>query len=347
MPNPFKNPLSLFKSPLFHCLFLAGIYVSVQWFNQPPPEVTVSTQEIAAFEEELRKSFGGNQKIDRNKIISQLAEDKIIYNEAKKAGFDRLDTVITRLANVADFLQLVPKDSSLEQRYQAALAMKLDETDIVVRRQMITLFKTALKSSAPTHTPSEQDIQNRYDQNQAQYIQAARYAFSHVYLQQNKQNGNQNDRQQAEKLRALLVENYIPDANNIKPVMDKAIASGNVFYGGHYFNLQNQRQIARHFGQSFAEDIAEAPLRQWSQPIASAFGLHLIWLSESTPAKPKPLSEVRLSIERELSMQAQEQHYQQQLDRLTSKYKVLLESADGEYKRFDNGIAQQQEGAAQ
>ena len=47
------------------------------------------------------------------------------------------------------------------------------------------------------------------------------------------------------------------------------------------------------------------------------------------------------------AMQAQEQHYQQQLDRLTSKYKVLLESADGEYKRFDNGIAQQQEGAAQ
>lgn len=343
MPNPFKKSLSLFKSPLFHCLFVAGIYVAVQWFNQPPPDVAVSTQEIAAFEEELRKSFGANQKIDRNKIISQLAEDKIIYNEAKKAGFDKLDTVITRLSNVADFLQLVPKDSSLEQRYQAALAMKLDETDIVVRRQMITLFKTALKSSAPAHHPSEQAIQNWYDQNQAQYTQAARYAFSHVYLQQN----NQNDIQQAEKLRAALIENYIPDAADVKPVMDKAIASGNVFYGGHYFNLQNQRQIARHFGQSFATKIAETPLQQWSQPIASAFGLHLIWLSESTPAKPKPLSEVRLSIGRELTMQAQEQHYQQQLDTLTGEYTVLLESTDGEYRSFDNGNPQQQEGAIQ
>lgn len=320
----------LLKKPLLHCLIIGALIVSWQWFNRPAPEIFITQQEVSSFRDEVIKSFGASQQvaqaIDSSKIIRQLAEDKILYREAKFAGFDKLDSVITRLANVADFLQLVPDNSDLETRYQAALAMKLDETDIVVRRQMITLFKTALKNIALETSPTETDIQAWYKNNPSQYVQAARFAFSHVYLQQA-------DQETANKLSEQL-NNTLPSDSDNKTMIETAIREGDVFYGGHHFNLQNQRQIARHFGQSFADSMSDIRLKEWSPPIASAFGLHIIWLADRTPATPKPLTDVRLSIERELTMQAQEQQFRARVEQLVTRYQILLEDTSGEYQHY-------------
>lgn len=316
----------LLKKPLLHCLVIGGLIVYWQWLNRPAPEIFISQQEVSAFNNELIKSFGTSQDIDNSKIIRQLAEDKVLYQQAKLAGFDKLDSVITRLANVADFLQLVPSDSTLDARYQAALAMKLDETDIVVRRQMITLFKTALTNIRLESPPTETDIQAWYTNHPEQYIQTARFAFSHVYLQKA-------DQDKANRLSDQLNQTLL-SSNDQKAMIEAAIIEGDVFYGGHHFNLQNQRQIARHFGQSFAEKISAVSLETWSQPIASAFGLHIVWLADMTAAMPKPLTEVRLSIERELTMKAQQQQLRARVELLLSQYQILLEDASGNYQDY-------------
>lgn len=320
----------LFRKPLFHCLVLGAIIVFYQWRTAPPPDVFVSQQEINDFKEQLIKSFGRGQAIDTDRIIEQLAEDKILYIEAKEAGFDKLDTVVTRLANVADFLQLVPKDSTLDERYQAALAMKLDETDIVVRRQMITLYKTALKNSWPAEQPTAQQIQDWYDNNPELYMQAARFAFSHVYLQQS----DSNDLQKAELLQQRLADEYTLTEENGESTLANAIALGDVFYGGHNFRLQSQRQIARHFGQNFAEQLPELVVGQWNQPLVSAFGFHIIWLADKTDASLKPIEDVKANIERELLMQAEEAAFKSTLQKITAQYAIQVEDDNQQYQRW-------------
>ena len=322
-----------FQKPLLHCLLIGAVIVLVQWQTQPPPEVYIDQAEIQRLKDEIEKAFGSNQPIDENKLVEQLAEDEILYLEAKAASFDKLDTVVLRLANVADFLQLVPKDSSMDERYQAALSMKLDETDIVVRRQMVTLYKTALKNSGAVPEPSEQAIEQYSQDHQQTYTQAARYAFSHVYLQSNGADAAA-DLAAAGRLRAKLLADGNNPASGGKDALDKAIEKGDVFYGGHHFNLQSQRQIARHFGQQFAQALPGLAQQQWSPPVTSGFGYHLVWISDSSAATPKPLAQVRSNIVREITMQAEEQLFQQKLQGIISKYRILVAGDNDEYTAF-------------
>ncbi len=314
----------LFKSPLIQCLAIGGIIVAFQFSNRPLPVVEISQQEIAAFRDQMLLSYGNQQVVDEEKIIEKITEDKIIYREAKALGFDKTDSVKVRLANVASFLQIIPASSSIDERYQAALKMKLDETDIVVRRQMISLYKTSLKHSAFVEPPTEKELKVFYLANSEQFQQLPRYAFSHVYVQQANKNGFNEAKGLRELLNAKLeaIENY--QQNDIH----QAIELGDVFYGGHHFNLQSQRQIAKHFGQNFSEKMSDVILHQWSDPIQSAFGWHLIWLEQNTEQKLKPLAEVREKIIRKLTQQKKEKIFRQQLLEIREKYQLVVEESN-------------------
>ena len=313
--------LKLLKSPLLHCLIFGAVITAFQFSQKPLPTITITAQDINSLKEQINKSFGGGGQMDIEKIIQQLAEDEVVFQEAKAAGFDRSDTVKLRLANVADFLQIVPKESSFEQRYQAALDMKLDETDIVVRRQMITLYKTALKASINVAPPTRTQIEQYYQQHQQEFTQASRFAFSHVYIERSDDSGYQ----QALAIQKELNNNskgfYLSDPEHLS----KAIASGNVFYGGHHFNIQNQRQIARHFGEAFSLAVADADQTSWSQPIQSAFGWHVILIKAFTEAAPIPIDKVEQKIIRQLTLSSKNEVFNKKLVELQSRYTIKVE----------------------
>lgn len=324
---------NLIKSPLLHCLVLGALIAGFQFSQKPLPTIIITTQDINSLKEQINKSFGGGNKLDVNKITQQLAEDEIVYQEAKAAGFDRSDTVKLRLANVADFLQIVPKGSTFEQRYQAALDMKLDETDIVVRRQMVTLYKTALKASINVEPPLSAQIEQYYQQHQQEFIQASRYAFSHVYIEQSDEQGYQQALLLQKELNTKTKEFYLTGSKHLSD----AISNGNVFYGGHHFNIQNQRQIARHFGEAFSLEVAKASQSMWSKPIQSAFGWHIILIKAFTDAIPIPLPKVEQKIVRQITLSAKEDIFIKKLAKLRSRYIVEVEDGvSGEINNLSN-----------
>jgi parvulin-like peptidyl-prolyl isomerase len=47
------------------------------------------------------------------------------------------------------------------------------------------------------------------------------------------------------------------------------------------------------FGQGFFELLAELPPGVWTGPVASAYGVHLVRILDSLPARTPPLEEVR------------------------------------------------------
>ena len=315
----------ILQRPLFHILIIGSLIAALQYFNRPAEAVFISQQAIAAFEKNIVDAFGQDHKLDRKKLIAHLAEEEILYREARTAGYDQLPSVVTRLANVAHFLQIATEESSVAERYQAALAMKLDETDIVVRRQMITLYKTALKNSGIIEPPSEQAIQHYYQTHSRQFIQPARYAFHHIYLQKSGTKGLE----EAQALRLSIVAAADTMAEKTAEQQRRwQVAQGDVFYGGHHFGLQNKKQVAKNFGAHFAEQLAAQTAQQWSQPISSVFGWHLVWIDQYSPEQPQPMDSVRKSIVRSLSSQAEKQRYRERLSALKSRYAVVVEEME-------------------
>ena len=314
----------LIKNPFLHCLII-GLLVAL--FSQWVPQQTtifLHHSEITALQKELSESMNG-RAVEFNRSAQLLAEQEILFLEAKKSGFDKVDSVILRLANIAEFLQLADTDQSLDEKYQAALAMNLDETDIIVRRQMISIYQATLRNSMPAKIPSDQAINDWYQRHHSSFIEAPKYAFSHVYLSSDKAHSDSSiSINLLEKLRSELSSHADYEAN-----ISAAIALGDVFYGGHHFNLQSQHSITKRFGQSFAKQLENLSLRQWSESISSAFGQHFVWLHEKHNARLKPLAEVKQQIINTLNREAKQNHYNETLNKLKKNYRLIIEDEQG------------------
>lgn len=314
----------LIKNPFLHCLII-GLLVAVfsQWIPQQTT-IFLHHSEITALQKELSESVNG-RPVEFNRSAQLLAEQEILFLEAKQSGFDKVDSVILRLANIAEFLQLADAEQSLDEKYQAALAMNLDETDIIVRRQMISIYQAALRNSTPDIIPSDQAINDWYQQHHRSFIDAPKYAFSHVYLAEDQtQSDSPVSSNLLEKLRSELSSNANSEAN-----ISAAIALGDVFYGGHHFNLQSQYSIAKRFGQSFANQLEKLSLQQWSESMSSAFGQHFVWLHEKRNAGLKPLADVKQQIINTLNREAKQRHYHDTINKLKKNYRLIIEDEQG------------------
>lgn len=88
-------------------------------------------------------------------------------------------------------------------------------------------------------------------------------------------------------------------------------------------------EVQRTVGGSFAEEVASAPLDDWSGPIASGFGLHLVRVSSSEPARIPFLEEVREEVERDWRHERQQRADAALYDALRQRYEVRVEPAAG------------------
>jgi hypothetical protein len=84
------------------------------------------------------------------------------------------------------------------------------------------------------------------------------------------------------------------------------------------------------FGKGFFERLAEISLGGWAGPVKSAYGLHLVRILDSQPARMPPLEEVRDAVLRDWkvakALEIRELHYA----RLSQRYVVEIRRGDGQ-----------------
>jgi len=64
------------------------------------------------------------------------------------------------------------------------------------------------------------------------------------------------------------------------------------------YQLDNQTrlQISNLLGDKFAGQVYSLPVNRWGGPVASGYGLHLVYVHSRTAARVQPLAEVRQSV---------------------------------------------------
>jgi parvulin-like peptidyl-prolyl isomerase len=84
--------------------------------------------------------------------------------------------------------------------------------------------------------------------------------------------------------------------------------------------------VAKRFGGEFGAQLETVPLGQWTGPVVSGFGLHLVRVRERISAPPPSLEQVRPLVAREWESErrkrALEEHYRQ----LRQDYRVTIET---------------------
>ena len=90
-------------------------------------------------------------------------------------------------------------------------------------------------------------------------------------------------------------------------------------------SLGRQQQVARNFGEAFANELESLTLNSWHGPIESGFGLHFVLLQAKTATTIKPFESVRASVLQDWQYENNKIYQEQYEQQLLERYEVTVQ----------------------
>ncbi len=290
--DTLKTPAPL-KWPLVHFAVLGlGLFVGAKWLS-PRDEVVdtkpaydarivVSSSQVAALVSQYEATSGvPATDAVQAELIDRFVEEEMLYREARRWGLTENNQAIDlrlrqKMAFVAD------EEHSDEELERQAKALGMDTDDAVIRNMLAHNMRLLLATKGELE-PTDEEVEEYYAREGTRFERPARSTGWHVFFSKDLRQSTAHAAAREAKAK-LSAE---------APKLEQAVALGDVSPSGAHFKGQLGRQLASRFGQAFAyvaERLAEG---QWSDPVETPFGVHLVFIEERTLPRVPPLAEIR------------------------------------------------------
>jgi parvulin-like peptidyl-prolyl isomerase len=280
------------RAPLLHFLLLGGgIFALQAAFSQagsvaPSPErvVAVSAAQLEQLAQQARRESGrppSPEELEHR--IREWIDEEILFRQALSLGWSRSDPVVQRrLIQNMRFLG-DRADGEPEALLAQAYALGLDHSDLVVRRRLVERMKLAITADARRAQPDDAELEALLRRDPERFRRDARIRLTQLYLSRDRHGAGL-----GAVAGALLAELV---ARRVAP--EAAVGRGDPFLLPAELPLSSVRALAGRLGPEFARSVLDVPLGRWAGPIASSYGLHLVWVHEREPGQTPPLAELR------------------------------------------------------
>jgi len=252
--------------------------------------------------------------------------DQIIFTEAK---IDRLinmwERKWQRLPTQQELQSLIEQQVREEVLYREALAMGLDKGDMMVRRRLSQKMEFISNDLTSLAEPDDEQLQAYLDSYPDKFSIPGRISYSQVYL-----NADQHGDQlfaDAEKLLAELSQSAVD--------IDISMA-GDSFMGGYSFSDETDFGVARIFGKAFATDLFKLPVGEWSGPVESGYGLHLVRVDSRTDSRAPSLEQVRDKVRGEWLSEQQRKNNDLLYAEFRKRYEIIIEGPSANIQKADS-----------
>ncbi|MHA7833350.1 MAG: peptidyl-prolyl cis-trans isomerase [Algiphilus sp.] len=158
-----------------------------------------------------------------------------------------------------------------EALFRQARALGLDQDDQIIRRQLIRKMRFLLEDTHPLPEPTREALQAHLEAHPERYGQPMRIGFEHVFIARGAQ--------AAHRAEALLRRLRNTEA-------ETALPPGDPFPGPPQIAAADATAVHKRFGSGFFETLQTLPPEQWSGPVASPAGLHLVRVQAVFPFVP-------------------------------------------------------------
>jgi parvulin-like peptidyl-prolyl isomerase len=301
------------RSMLFAGLLILGVS---RILTSPLPTLIIDAElierRIATWSAQMEQTPDDDQL---SLIIKQATREQVLLKEAFNRNLQDLPQVkrrIEQLTNIA--MQSEYKESDLkdlmiikEFREQALRADPVIHN--FLRNSMILILEKAL----PPISISESDIAEYYRTHQLEFTYPERRSIKHVYIAKSVTDN------------ATEISNLREQLINLTIDYPNALEASDRFYGAKFLAPKTYDEIAGIFGNQFAETTWKLPQRQWSQPVSSAFGEHLVWVEGILPLKQLSLEESSNEINAKLVDQKRNSLLHDATTQLIGSYQVIIE----------------------
>ncbi len=195
-----------------------------------------------------------------------------------------------------------------------ATAMGLDRDDTIIRRRLRQKLEFLVEDAVETVQPTDVELESWLENHADAFRIEPQIEFRQVYLSRERRGGA--TEADAERLLARVTAAG-PDA-----ATDQL---GDPTMLPPEFPLAPVSDVSRVFGPDFAERLLAIEPGQWTGPIESGFGIHLVLVRRHSEGSLPDLSRVRPAVEREFLAERRKQELNAMYERLLEKYVVVVE----------------------
>jgi hypothetical protein len=204
-----------------------------------------------------------------------------------------------------------------EVYYREAIKLGLDRDDTLIRRRMQQKMVFLSEPGDEALAATDAQLDAYLKSNRAIFQVDPQIAFEQVFI--NPQLAGEPADARARTLLAKL--RSAPADMDITALGDRTLLN-------HTNPLASLAGIARSFGQDFAEALTRLPREEWTGPVASPFGLHLVRITAYHEAHDPPLAEIRDAVLLKWRAEQREAFIAAEYERLRARYTVILPFED-------------------
>ncbi len=261
--------------------------------------------------------FAGYGLLNRN---GAPAPGRIVVSQGQLASmWETFTNTRQRPPTREEWKGLIRERVREEVYYREALALGLDKDDLIIRRRLEQKMQFISDDIAAQAAPTDAELNVYLQAHPDKFRVEQQLTFRQLYLDPQKHGAN-----------------LARDAAQVLAKLNQAggdtgwAAEGDPFMLDHDFTALPAGEIARQFGEAFAAKLGGLRPGHWQGPIESAYGVHLVFISERTESRLPALAEVRDVVRREWDdarrQEANEKFYQ----KLLTHYTVTIEQPAAE-----------------
>jgi hypothetical protein len=220
-----------------------------------------------------------------------------------------------------EFIALVDDYLREELAYREASLRELDRNDTVIRRRLRQKLELLAEDLATLAPPTQAELEASYAANAERFRPDTRYTFEQIdYSSDRRGDGAEADAlAQLAALRAGTIRSE--DIPGDSRVLSRRLSN------------VGEREIASIFGERFVDGLASLTQGEWGGPVRSAFGWHLVHVSEEVPGEIPPLAEIVDRVQTELLVERRRAALDLLYASLAERYEIrvepVTETADG------------------
>ncbi len=312
------------RQPAAHFLLLGTLLFAIdqqlplaETDGAPSDETLVITAgQVAGLRQDYQRSYGRlPTPSEEEAMLNDLINEELLLREAVRLGLDRGDLIVQR--RLIRKMRLLASDPDLtaEELYREAIALGLDRDDLIVRQRLVQKIRLLAGAEGGAVRASEAELRAYLARNRDRFMQPARVRLSHVFLSRDQQQDDLGETalRLLDELRRQAVE------------PGRAVELGNPFLLGNHLPSLSRSQLERRLGEEFGTRAMQLEPGLWSEPVASAYGLHLVWVHEQVPAADPDLGVVRQQVLQLLRAERRQERIAAKVKHLRQRFSVHIE----------------------
>jgi parvulin-like peptidyl-prolyl isomerase len=200
-----------------------------------------------------------------------------------------------------------------EVLFREAVALGLDRDDTIVRRRLAQKMEFLANDIVRAAEPRDAELREFFEKNSSRYARTGRVSFRHVYFSTEKR-GPDAESAAREGLVALK-----------KGESDETM--GDPFLQGFEFAEREQDDVVAAFGVDFAKQLETQATGEWSGPVASSYGIHLVRVVVRTQPDVVTFDAVRETVLRDFNEERRLAANRDIFEKLCQRYDVTVDEA--------------------